>query len=244
VDDATYMRWKGWDPGTFGAIPPGSRHYFEQLFEGALRPGQAGLEIGFGHGALLAWLRESGLVVAGTELNTRLVELAAAAGFAAFAGAPRDVEGLQARRFDLIVGIDVAEHMTQEQLHELFAWARDHLAPGGRMVLRFPEGSSPLGLANQHGDFTHVTCLTRTKVESLALATGLRVVSYRDDLVSSNRLCALGWPGRLVLHLLQLYARLLSATVRLLLAPLNTPLRLTANSVAVLESDPGVARLP
>jgi predicted TPR repeat methyltransferase len=238
VDDTTYMTWKGWTRDAFGAVPPGSRHYFDQLFRGTLRAGQAALEIGFGNGALLTCLREAGLDVVGTEINERLVEVAAAAGFLAFLGAPQTVPALRDRKFDLIVGIDVAEHMTQGQLHHLFEWVRDHLAAGGRMVLRFPEGASPLSMANQNGDFTHVTYLTRTKVESLALATGLRLTDYRDDVVSSNRLCSLGWIGKLVLHLAQLYARVLSAVVRALLAPLNTPLRLTANSVAVLEAAP------
>ena len=106
------------------------------------------------------------------------------------------------------------------------------------MVLRFPEGASPLSMPNQNGDFTHVTYLTRSKLESLATTAGLRIVKYRDDVVSSNRLCSLGWTGRLVLHLAQLYARVLSAVVRALLAPLNSPLRLTANSVAMLEVAP------
>jgi len=238
VDDATYMRWKSWAPDSFGVVPPGSRYYFDQLLRGTLRPGQTALEIGFGNGALLAYLRGSGLDVAGTEINERLVEIATAAGFAAYKGAPQSVQALQERKLDLIVGIDVAEHMTQEQLRDLFTWVRDHLSADGRMILRFPEGTSPLSMANQNGDFTHVTYLTRTKLESLALATGLRLAGYRDDVVSSNRLCSLGWTGRLVLRLAQLYARALSALVRALLAPLNSPMRLTANSVAVLEAAP------
>jgi hypothetical protein len=238
VDDATYMKWKSWTPGSFGAVPVGSRHYFDQLFRGTLRASQTALEIGFGNGTLLAYLREAGLEVSGTEINARLVEAGAAAGFAAFPGSPQDVQALRERKFDLIVGIDVAEHMTQQQLHDLFDWARDHLATNGRMILRFPGGASPLGMANQNGDFTHVTWLSQTKLEALTLATGLVLTDYRDDVVSSNRLCSLGWPGRLVLHLLQLYARVLSAFVRALFAPFNSRMKLAVNSLAVVEVAP------
>lgn len=242
MDDTTYMRWKSWAPDAFGVVPAGSRHYFDQLFRRTLRARQTALEIGFGNGVLLAYLREHGLDTVGTETNRRLVDVAVAAGFAAYLGVPQRIEAIRDRKFDLIVGIDVAEHMTQVQLQDLFEWVGGHLAPGGRMVLRFPEGASPLSLPAQNGDFTHVTYLTRTKLESLALATGLRLTTYRDDVVSSNRLCSFGWSGKVVLHLLQFYAKVLSAVVRALLAPLNSPLRLATNSVATLEAEPGDRR--
>jgi len=102
------------------------------------------------------------------------------------------------------------------------------------MYLRFPEGASPFGLANQNGDLMHVTSLTLPKIEALCVESYMKLVSYSDDLLSSNKLCSLGLIGRVVLILLQGYAYVLKCILKIILYPLAPSLRLGTNSIAVI----------
>jgi len=234
VDTGTYIGWKQWHSEQFAAVAPGTRFYFDQIF--GRRPGKMGkvLEIGYGNGALLGYLRARGHAVVGVEINEPLVTRANECGYTAYQGAAWAIAELQPQHFDLIVAFDVAEHMSYEELRIFFAWVRDHLNEGGKLYLRFPEGASPFGLANQNGDFTHVTSLSLPKIEVLCVESDMKLVSYSDDLLSSNKLCSLGLFGRAVLLALQGYAYVLKWTMKFVLYPVTTSLRLGTNSIAVL----------
>ena len=230
------MGWKQWHAEQFATVSPGSRFYFDQIF--SRWPDKQGkvLEIGYGNGVLLGYFRARGHEVVGVEINERLVKRANECGFPAYQGAVWTNAELQPQRFDLVVAFDVAEHMGNEELQTFFSWVRDHLNEGGKLYLRFPEGASPFGLANQNGDLMHVTSLTLPKIEALCVESNMMLVSYMDDLLSSNKLCSLGLIGRVVLLLLQGYAYVLKWILRIILYPIATSLRLGTNSIAVITS--------
>ncbi|MHB8747308.1 MAG: class I SAM-dependent methyltransferase [Gammaproteobacteria bacterium] len=236
MDTGAYIGWKQWHSEQFAAVAPGTHFYFDQIF--GRRPGKMGkvLEIGYGNGALLGYLRARGHAVVGVEINEPLVTRANECGYTAYQGAAWAIAELQPQHFDLIVAFDVAEHMSYEELRIFFAWARDHLNEGGKLYLRFPEGASPFGLANQNGDFTHVTSLSLPKIEALCAGSRTELVSYSDDVLSSNKLCAFGPAGKLILLLLQGYAAALKGMLKLILYPLATSLRLGTNSIAVITA--------
>jgi SAM-dependent methyltransferase len=233
-----YIRWKHWDIEKFAQVDPGASYYFDQLFKRyrLLRCRSKILEIGFGNGELLGYLRKHDHEVMGVEINSHLVERAINSGFKAFMGAIWDIPELQHEKFDLIVAFDVAEHLTYMELNKLFSWVNGHLNKGGELILKFPEGASPFGLAYQNGDFTHVTSLTKGKVLALCDTNDLVLVSYKDEFLRSNKLCAFGFVGRIALIMLQGYASLLRWTMRILLYPLSIDLRLSTNSIAVIAA--------
>ena len=57
------------------------------------------------------------------------------------------------------------------------------LKPDGSVFLRFPNGSSPLGLANQHGDVTHCNIITLPKLSYWCSNSDLKVVFFRGDVL-------------------------------------------------------------
>lgn len=235
MDNKKYIGWKSWDEKDFGFVKPGSHFYFDQIFKPRLREKSQVLEVGFGNGELLDYFRAQGHEVVGVEINDALVERANKLGYEAYnSGAVWEVAELQFEKFDLIVAFSVAEHMDYDQLNAFFSWVAKHLNGAGKLYLQFPEGASPFGLANQNGDFTHVTSLTRTKIEVLCNASNMEIVSYSDDLLSSNKLCSFGLPGKMILLILQWYALIVKWGVRIILYPLTTSLRLGTNSIAVI----------
>jgi hypothetical protein len=243
MDDKEYLGWKNWGEHDFGLVKPGSRFYFDQIFIPKLQEKRKILEIGFGNGELLGYFRTHGHEVIGVEINEILVGRANKSGYVAYAGAVWSISELQRETFDLIVAFSVVEHMSYEKLNAFFLWTRQHLNHGGKLYLQFPEGASPFGLAGQNGDFTHVTSLTRAKIEALCDTSNMELLSYSDDLLSSNKLCSYGFPGKLILLILQWYASILKWAMRTLLYPLAISLRLGTNSIAVI-TEPALKERP
>ena len=229
-----YIAWKNWRERDFGLVLPGSRFHFDQIFRRQLASKSTILEIGFGNGELLSYLKDLGHKVIGVEINDDLVNRANKLGYVAYGGAVWDISELQSEKFDLVVAFAVVEHMSYEDLVELFSWARDHLNEGGTLQLKFPEGASPFGLGYQNGDFTHLTCLTKSKVGVLCDASKMKLLSYTDERLVSNMLCSFGFIGRLGLLMLQWYGGLLKLMIRIVLFPICPSLQLGTNSVAVI----------
>lgn len=173
--DATYAEWKEWQPERFGQYSGIDASYYAAEF-GIRDPSKTrALEIGFGNGSALAWLHAIGADTYGVEANPLLVERATGLlgpqrafgdlGDAAFAPV--------AGTFTHIVALDVIEHVPLGELPGMLSRIRELLAPGGMAVLRFPNGDSPFGRINQHGDPTHVTTLGSARLAYLAERAGL-----------------------------------------------------------------------
>jgi 2-polyprenyl-3-methyl-5-hydroxy-6-metoxy-1,4-benzoquinol methylase len=230
-----YIDWKNWGDSKFGQINSGRTFYFEQVFKIKLKKSSV-LEIGFGNGELMSYFRKNDHSVSGVEINNILVSRARKNGYKAFEGWVCDIDDLVYENFDLIVAFDVMEHLTYDQLNDFFSWINSHLNDNGRLYIRFPEGSSPLGLANQNGDFTHITSLTKSKIIALCEGSDLKLLSYSDDILSSNKLCSFFWGGgKIFLLFIQWYARAFKWLLKMIFYPLNGGnLNLSTNSIAVI----------
>lgn len=177
-----YARWKGWDPRRFGVVKSRDANYFRWHVARALgrrRRALKILEIGFGNGVFLGWARREQHAVAGTEIDDGLVALARQAGFSAAALVD---ELADQGPWDLIVGFDVLEHVPPGSTAEFLRGLLRHLAPDGRMLFRFPNGESPLGLIRQYRDETHVHVLGASRMRQIAAPLGLRVACSGDAL--------------------------------------------------------------
>ena len=106
----------------------------------ALPPGGRVLEIGCGHGLFSAYavLVDSAREVLGVDIDGHKIDAAAAAA--------RDVEGLEFRLapdgavpdgpWDAVVFVDVLYLLAADEQRRLLTEAVDHLAPGGRVVVK------------------------------------------------------------------------------------------------------------
>lgn len=232
-----YISWKKWDQEEFGKLTYGGEFYFNQFFRKykLLKKNKKILEIGFGNGGLLGYLKKHSNELIGVETNTILVSRAVENGYGAFAGLVWEVSELDDKKFDLIFAFDVVEHMSVGDLKSFFSWVAKHLDAYGSLILRFPEGASPLGLAYQHGDFTHATILTRNKLISLCDINELTLISYDDEYLRSDKLCSYGLIGKFFLLILQAYAKFLRNILKFFLFPLSTDLRLSTNSIVIIK---------
>lgn len=171
-----YADWKGWQPGDFGYCAQPAERYFAwhvgRAFGGQVPQRPRVLEIGYGNGRFLGFCRKKGYEAVGVETDAELRARAERAGFpvAAELGA---LEG--APPFDLVCAFDVLEHLDTPAVEDFFRRLPGLLAPGGRALLRVPNGDSPFGGRHQNGDITHKTAFGEFKFRQLAHGCGMEV---------------------------------------------------------------------
>lgn len=173
-DYTVFKRWT--EPFTYSAED--AETFAAELAAPDLR-GKSILEVGFGNGNFLAWARDQGAEVVGSEINHVSLQAARATSVNLIEGDLVRASGSWARSFDYILAFDVFEHLALPTIVDHLEAFATMLRPGGRVLLRFPNAGSPFGLAYQHGDVTHVTALTGAKVEQLSARTGLEFVLER-----------------------------------------------------------------
>jgi 2-polyprenyl-3-methyl-5-hydroxy-6-metoxy-1,4-benzoquinol methylase len=181
-----YLDWKDWKDESFGRFDAVEANYYAAETELVAGSGARVLELGFGNGPFIGWSKELGADVYGVELNPTLVDRCRAflgEGHAFVDLKDRQLSAL-AGTFTHIVAFDVIEHIAQTELPAVFTRLAELLAPGGRIILRFPNGDSPFGRIYQHGDPTHLTTLGRFKILYLARESGLRALEIRAPRLS------------------------------------------------------------
>ena len=96
---------------------------------------------------------------------------------------------------------DVFEHFIPEDGLKLLNKLKTCLKPGGAIILKMPNASSPWGLQFQHGDLTHLAAYTPDSIRQMAVAAGLACSPHllgspnrrrMDRILQAilNRLCA------------------------------------------------------
>ncbi len=171
-----YVSWKGWEERGFASVNANGKRYYGWHLDRAVGAGACPrvLEVGFGNGSFLGYCLARGCSAFGIEIDAALRERAAQMGIGVAASASE----LRAdQQFDLIALFDVMEHVPGEEVVAFVSTLVAHLAPGGRVLIRVPNGDSPFGRQFQHGDLTHVTAYGIGKLRHLAQLTGLEIVA-------------------------------------------------------------------
>jgi SAM-dependent methyltransferase len=163
---AGYEEWKGWGTDQFMQLSDHLRSYYQAELATVPLRGEKVLEIGFGSGSLLAWLKEQQAQPFGTEVSSQAKALAVQRGIVVL-DEKLDHPQTMAGEFAMVAAFDVLEHLSQAEIVDLLDKVAILLRPGGFFVARFPNGASPFGLPIQNGDLTHITSLSATKLRQL-----------------------------------------------------------------------------
>lgn len=224
-----YEDWKNWPEADFLKYSDREAVYFDTLVRRfRISRGAKVLEIGFGNGGLLGYMRSSGREVCGIETNRVLVNRASRRNITCYEGLYEAPSG----KFDCIFLMDVLEHINQSEIPLFFKSLESLLTPEGLVILRSPNGHSPLGLSNQYGDATHVTVVTIPKLELwLQQAQSLRIVYGGWDVTPIS----FSNPVYSIKNLLRMaMARAIEKTIRLIFRPQPFGL-LSSNLLVVLK---------
>jgi 2-polyprenyl-3-methyl-5-hydroxy-6-metoxy-1,4-benzoquinol methylase len=175
-----YEDWKNWEADSFAKTSKLEEAYFNNIFKLLkLKKSSKILEIGFGNGSFLGYAVSQKFNYDGIESNQNLVDLAIDNNFSAYTSLDKIN---RETKYDLIILFDVIEHINADAVEEFFKEMNVHLEKTGSIFLRFPNGSSPLGLGNQHGDVTHCNIVTLPKLNYWCYNSDLKVIFYRGDI--------------------------------------------------------------
>jgi SAM-dependent methyltransferase len=146
-------------------------------------PAQPVGELACGHGSFLCWLQMRGFTkVSGVDSSTAQVALARQVGAdVELDDANRWLAKRPAGHFAALAGIDLTEHLPKDEFMELLRGAFAALTPGGSLILRLPNGDSPLVGRNLFNDITHVWTYTPNCLDSLARMHGFARTEFADE---------------------------------------------------------------
>jgi len=141
------------------------------------------LDAGCGGGQLLQFLVDRGyMCVEGVDLSPDQVARSRQVIPADRVHHEDVVTFLEGRKscFDLVVGLDIVEHLYKDELVRFFDALRVALRPGGRIILQTPNAGSPWGCEPRYGDLTHEVGFSVTSLRRLLLLCGFEGVEARE----------------------------------------------------------------
>ena len=157
-----YTAWKKW-PLDF-SYSEDDYEYYSREFHDFIIPGSKIIEIGFGNGGFLKYAEELGAQVIGIEIDDEILINAKNKGYTVYKNLD-EVPNSLLKSIDLVVALDVFEHLSSEAIIKTLADSATLLRQGGRLIVRAPNGVSPFGRINQYGDCTHRTVITPLKMD-------------------------------------------------------------------------------
>jgi len=129
------------------------------------------LDLGFGAGAFLRFLKSRGRQTSAIDSNQRFVDQARSSGFEVSLD---DITQLNSVKTPVknAVTDNVLEHLTLPQIESFFAVLATKLDPGGRLIAIVPDAKG------YEKDPTHQTFVTQALLDPVCRANGLRISKY------------------------------------------------------------------
>ncbi|HSQ30139.1 MAG TPA: class I SAM-dependent methyltransferase [Gemmatimonadaceae bacterium] len=167
---------------TFGYFTEHFRRYLPRERDAAI------LDFGCGYGKNLVVLRQLGYSNChGVDLSREQVAFARQRLGLTQVECADGLQWLQGKddTFDVILVMDVLEHLPLAALLDLGSKMRAALKPGGMLIVQTPNGMSPLN-PFAYGDLTHVRAFTAQSLRQFFLHAGLEPVEYLEALEHSH----------------------------------------------------------
>lgn len=166
-------------------------------------------EVACGPGIFLKWLRQHGYEnVFGSDSSKAQIDLAQQGKLPAIlADSLKELSAMPDNSQDCIVGLDFYEHLPKEIMLDFFASAQRVLRPNGTLILRGPNGDSPLIGRSLFNDITHHWALTSVAFRAVLQMLGFHHICFEDDALASierNRPLKLpvAWLSQIILKFL------------------------------------------
>jgi 2-polyprenyl-3-methyl-5-hydroxy-6-metoxy-1,4-benzoquinol methylase len=143
-----------------------------------LRRGQTVLEVGPGKGEFLALLARTGITDVDIIEQDATICHHITSHFPITRNWSLPIENLntvidQLREYDVIMLLQVLEHVRREKLPDVMRLLHSRLKPGGHLIVVVPNGGNPLGVVERYADLTHQTLFTENSLRQLVAAADI-----------------------------------------------------------------------
>jgi cyclopropane fatty-acyl-phospholipid synthase-like methyltransferase len=139
------------------------------------------VDLACGGGRLLFFFKERGFVnLTGVDLSPSQIQLAKQVVPNVIQASVLDFLEANPEKFDLITGLDIAEHFTKDELLRFLDGCYGALKPGGRVILQTPNADSPWASNMRYYDFTHEICFTPNSIHRLLKLCGFHSPQSRE----------------------------------------------------------------
>lgn len=140
-------------------------------------------EIACGHGSFLYWLKQRGYEnVTGIDSSPEQIDFARQTGVKV---ARMDFNEWLVKQAagsqNALVAIDLIEHISKDSFMDFLKESSRVLSSGGRLLLRYPNGDSPLVGRNLFNDITHIWTYTTNCLETLGRMHGFSQFRFADE---------------------------------------------------------------
>lgn len=133
------------------------------------------LDIACGGGRLLHFFKERGFVnLTGVDISSEQVSLSKQVTEEVYENNVLDFLRSTCQEFDLIVGLDIIEHLYKNEVFNFFDYCYLRLKNGGRLILSTPNADSPYVASVRYGDFTHENVFTPDALDWVARSAGFK----------------------------------------------------------------------
>ena len=155
------------------------------------------VDLGCGDGVLLHFLLEAGYRhVSGIDVSDE--QIARAHGLGLFEARRGDIDTFLAsaddRSLDVVLLIDVLEHLTREELFAVLDGVARVLSPGGVCIAHVPNAEGLYGMRVRYGDLTHEQAFTARSMSQAFATVGFQSTATRSRIGRSSTACA-AWCG-------------------------------------------------
>lgn len=145
------------------------------------------IDLGCGFGSMVHAARSNGYSnVSGIDMSPEQVETARKLGIEGIEQLTIEDLLSSERSFDCIVGIDIIEHFTKDELINFLVKCKTLLKPGGRVIFRTPNMDAPQASVYAHADISHECFLNKSSALQVMASTGYSNVNVHPSMIHNR----------------------------------------------------------
>lgn len=141
------------------------------------------VDLGCGHGTYIHFLKQKGYHnLVGIDVSAEQVELAHRLNMPEVqCGDIKEFLEHDSQGVDVVLLIDILEHLPLETVLELLDCIYLKLNKGGRLLIHVPNAEGVFGMRMRYGDLTHERSFTPSSMRQLLKTIGFSTVLYSED---------------------------------------------------------------
>ncbi len=141
-------------------------------------------DLGCGSGGYLYHLQQNGYQnVSGVDVSEEQVNFANSAGLdqVSQGNLVEYLSGMPANSVDVILLMDVIEHLTRQELFDCMDLVFSRLKKGGKVIVHVPNAEGLFGNRIRYGDLTHELAFTPYSISQLGKTIGFSTIRCYED---------------------------------------------------------------